>query len=96
MQRLTSEQVRNWASVGIPLVVQLVAVIMYFSGLNTKFEVLSAQLKTVEAVVGEVKAMQATQASQQAMLATLRTEVDSLRRDLTRMEQYQQQQRKGR
>jgi len=94
MQRLTSEQVRNWASVGIPLVVQLVAVVMYFSGLNTKFEVLSAQLKTVEAVVGEVKAMQATQSAQQAMLAALRTEVDSLRRDLTRIEQYPQ--RKGR
>ena len=90
MQRLTSEQVRNWASVGIPLVVQLVAVVMYFSGLNTKFEVLSAQLKTVEAVVGEVKAMQATQSAQQAMLAALRTEVDSLRRDLTRIEQYPQ------
>lgn len=94
MQRLTSEQVRNWASVGIPLVVQLVAVVMYFSGLNTKFEVLSAQLKTVEAVVGEVKAMQATQSAQQAMLAALRTEVDSLRRDLTRIEQYPQ--KKGR
>ena len=94
MQRLTSEQVRNWASVGIPLVVQLVAVVMYFSGLNTKFEVLSAQLKTVEAVVGEVKAMQVTQSAQQAMLAALRTEVDSLRRDLTRIEQYPQ--KKGR
>ena len=94
MQRLTSEQVRNWASVGIPLVVQLVAVVMYFSGLNTKFEVLSAQLKTVEAVVGEVKAMQVTQSAHQAMLAALRTEVDSLRRDLTRIEQYPQ--RKGR
>ena len=45
MQRLTSEQVRNWASIGIPFVVQLVAVVMYFSGLNTKFEVLSAQWK---------------------------------------------------
>ena len=94
MQRLTSEQVRNWASVGIPLVVQLVAVVMYFSGLNTKFEVLSAQLKTVEAVVGEVKAMQVTQSAHQAMLAALRTEVDSLRRDLTRIEQYPQ--KKGR
>ena len=93
MQRLTSEQVRNWAAIGIPLVVQLVAVVMYFSGLTTKFEVLSAQLKTVEAVVAEVKAMQTTQSSQQAMLAALRTEVDSLRRDLNRIEQ---QQRKGR
>ena len=94
MQRLTSEQVRNWASIGIPFVVQLVAVVMYFSGLNTKFEVLSAQLKTVEAVVGELKTMQATQSAQQAMLATLRTEVDSLRRDFTRIEQYSQ--KKGR
>ena len=94
MQRLTSEQVRNWASVVIPLVVHLFAGVMYISGLNTKFEVLSTQLKSVEALVGEVKNLRETQSSQQALLASLRSEVDAIRRDLTRMEQ--QQQRKGR
>ena len=96
MQRITSEQVRNWASVGIPLVVHLFAGAMYISGLNTKFEVLSTQLKSVEALVGEVKNLRETQSSQQALLAALRSEVDAIRRDLTRMEQHQQQQRKGR
>ena len=94
MQRITSEQVRNWASVVIPLVVHLFAGVMYISGLNTKFEVLSTQLKSVEALVGEVKNLRETQSSQQALLASLRSEVDAIRRDLTRMEQ--QQQRKGR
>ena len=69
---------------------------MYISGLNTKFEVLSTQLKSVEALVGEVKNLRETQSSQQALLASLRSEVDAIRRDLTRMEQQQQQQRKGR
>ena len=96
MQRITSEQVRNWASVVIPLVVHLFAGVMYISGLNTKFEVLSTQLKSVEALVGEVKNLRETQSSQQALLASLRSEVDAIRRDLTRMEQQQQLQRKGR